>query len=288
MNKKNKRKPIKGNKFNYGGFGGNNIFNTPQISNIQPIQPQLTAIQPNMPTNPQISSMMQQTAAANPIQQASGSGLLGSVGGVGGAVGLAQGAAGLVTQVAGNLSVPEIPKPEVKSSSKGDLLNEINNFEGIKLDKSNTAGSALSGSATGATAGMALGPIGAAVGGIVGGLAGGISSIFGNNKKKKAEKAANKRVLGAFNAQNSFINTNEISNELSTELAYGGVLPITTDVESQLALNGNNLFAYGGDFNNGITSFEGGGTHEENPYGGILQGMGDNGMPNLVEEGEVK
>ena len=288
MNKKNKRKPIKGNKFNYGGFGGNNIFNTPQISNIQPIQPQLTAIQPNMPTNPQISSMMQQTAAANPIQQASGSGLLGSVGGVGGAVGLAQGAAGLVTQVAGNLSVPEIPKPEVKSSSKGDLLNEINNFEGIKLGRSNTAGSSLSGAATGATAGMALGPIGAAVGGIVGGLAGGISSIFGNNKKKKAEKAANKRVLGAFNAQNSFINTNEISNELSTELAYGGVLPITTDVESQLALNGNNLFAYGGDFNNGITSFEGGGTHEENPYGGILQGMGDNGMPNLVEEGEVK
>ena len=160
MNKKNKRKPIKGNKFNYGGFGGSNIFNTPQVQNIQPIQPQLATVQPNMPSTSQISSMMQQTAAANPIQQASGSGLLGSVGGVGGAVGIAQGAAGLITQVAGNLSVPEIPKPEVKSYSKGDLLNEINNFEGIKLGRSNTAGSALSGAATGATAGMALGPMG--------------------------------------------------------------------------------------------------------------------------------
>jgi hypothetical protein len=39
---------------------------------------------------------------------------------------------------------------------------------------------------------------------------------------------------------------------------------------------------------NGITEFNVGGTHEENPYGGIPQGMGANGLPNLVEEGELK
>lgn len=37
-----------------------------------------------------------------------------------------------------------------------------------------------------------------------------------------------------------------------------------------------------------VTEFEGGGTHEENPLGGIPQGVGANGKLNLVEEGETK
>ena len=37
-----------------------------------------------------------------------------------------------------------------------------------------------------------------------------------------------------------------------------------------------------------VTKFEGGGTHEENPLGGIPQGVGANGKLNLVEEGETK
>ena len=291
MNKKNKRKPIKGNKFNYGGFGSSNIFNTPQVQNIQPMQPQLATVQPNMPSTSQISSMMQQTAAANPIQQASGSGLLGSVGGVGGAVGIAQGAAGLATQIANNLSVPEIKQEDMTAKSKGDLFtraNEFTNSGGYKVGRTNPLTSGISGLATGASAGMALSPMGGLVGGLVGGIGGTISSIFGNNKKKKAERKANRQTINAINGQNLAINEDNINASISQQFNYGGVLPITTDVESQLALNSNNLFAYGGDFNNGITSFEGGGTHEENPYGGILQGMGDNGMPNLVEEGEVK
>ena len=151
MNKKNKRKPIKGNKFNYGGFGGSTIFNTPQVQNIQPIQPQLATVQPNMPSTSQISSMMQQTAAANPIQQASGSGLLGSVGGVGGAVGIAQGAAGLATQIANNLSVPEIKQEDMTAKSKGDLFtraNEFTNSGGYKVGRTNPLTSGISGLAT--------------------------------------------------------------------------------------------------------------------------------------------
>ena len=34
--------------------------------------------------------------------------------------------------------------------------------------------------------------------------------------------------------------------------------------------------------------FENGGTHEQNSLGGIPQGMGANGKPNFVEEGETK
>ena len=37
-----------------------------------------------------------------------------------------------------------------------------------------------------------------------------------------------------------------------------------------------------------VTIFEEGGSHQENPLGGIPQGVGSNGKPNLVEEGETK
>lgn len=37
-----------------------------------------------------------------------------------------------------------------------------------------------------------------------------------------------------------------------------------------------------------LTQFNEGGTHEENPLGGIPQGQGPSGQPNLVEEGETK
>ena len=47
-------------------------------------------------------------------------------------------------------------------------------------------------------------------------------------------------------------------------------------------------FAYGGLFPQNLTTFDEGDSHEENPMGGILQGIGENGEPNLVEEGETK
>ncbi len=56
----------------------------------------------------------------------------------------------------------------------------------------------------------------------------------------------------------------------------------------------NNNFKLGGPMkssggaNELVTLFEGGGTHEQNPLGGIPQGVGSNGKPNLVEEGETK
>lgn len=52
--------------------------------------------------------------------------------------------------------------------------------------------------------------------------------------------------------------------------------------------------AYGGDLNtntsdftNGVTFINEGGTHEENPYGGIMIGADKQGIPNMVEEGEA-
>ena len=58
--------------------------------------------------------------------------------------------------------------------------------------------------------------------------------------------------------------------------------PITSDV---------NALAEGGqlsdNFTNGVTMVGTGGTHEQNPNMGVPMGMAPDGMPNLVEEGEV-
>ena len=50
---------------------------------------------------------------------------------------------------------------------------------------------------------------------------------------------------------------------------------------------GGNLGTHGGDFTNGITFIDNGGTHEANPFEGVQMGVDNEGIPNLVEEGEV-
>lgn len=47
------------------------------------------------------------------------------------------------------------------------------------------------------------------------------------------------------------------------------------------------LNTQGGDFSNGITMIGNGGTHEQNPFEGVQMGLDPQGVPNLVEEGEV-
>ena len=44
---------------------------------------------------------------------------------------------------------------------------------------------------------------------------------------------------------------------------------------------------HGGDFSNGVTFINSGGTHEQNPFEGVPMGVAPDGQPNLVEEGEV-
>jgi len=58
------------------------------------------------------------------------------------------------------------------------------------------------------------------------------------------------------------------------------------------SLNTRNIAAMGGMVGTGfkdkeLNSYNAGGKHETNPYGGILQGMGSNGKPNTVEQGEA-
>lgn len=50
---------------------------------------------------------------------------------------------------------------------------------------------------------------------------------------------------------------------------------------------GGDLMTHGADFDTGLTLVGNGGTHEENPNEGVPMGMDSEGIPNLVEEGEV-
>ena len=118
---------------------------------------------------------------------------------------------------------------------------------------------ALSGAMAGASAGMAFGPWGAAIGGVVGGAAG----LMGN---KKAEKAQDKAHLNYTSRKHS---------EATGMYELGGTL---NSYDSSPVNGASEL----------VTMFENGGTHEQNSLGGIPQGMGANGKPNLVEEGETK
>lgn len=50
---------------------------------------------------------------------------------------------------------------------------------------------------------------------------------------------------------------------------------------------GGPLYTHGGVWSNGVVTINNGDTHENNPYEGVQFGVDNNGIPNLVEEGEV-
>ena len=193
---------------------------------------------------------------AQPMQgaQAPAIGLSNIAGGV-------QGAVGLYQTMADNLKVPKIQEQDFTSGSKEELLSKATDFKGYEMPKTNAVSSGLSGAASGAAAGTAIAPgIGTVIGAGVGLVGGAVSSIFGNSKRKRAKRRAERAAMNNINAQNTELTEDSIYSSLSSQLANGGSL----------------------------VEFKNGGSHEENPFGGIPQGYNENGDLNLVEQGETK
>lgn len=159
----------------------------------------------------------------------------------------------------------------------------------------------------GASSGAVLGPWGAVAGAAAGLLASGAGWIAGASKAERLAEERNAAARKAnYSAQQKAIASrdiiqNNITNQfLSNVAAKGGSLRrknmFTEDIEetmiNNLILNGIQ-HAYGGDmrftgdFTNDVILVNEGGTHEENPYEGVLMGVDHEGTPNLVEEGEV-
>lgn len=160
-------------------------------------------------------------------------------------------------------------------------INENTSWKSIRgVTPGQMVGNTLKGVVSGAGAGAKVGGPWGAVAGAAVGLAGGLAGIFAGNakaKKKAAElnEAAKKANLA----------------KAQTLTAKAGALDQAADQRALAA-----YAAYGGgintpkfpDFPSEITEFNTGGSHEENPYDGIPQGIAPDGLPNLVEEGEVK
>lgn len=198
--------------------------------------------------------------------------------------------------------------------SNQDLINSFNSInKPVELEKrgvgsiaSTIGGSMLKGAASGFTAGSVipgLGNIVGTIGGTVVGLLGGIGSSINGNKFEKIQKAqelAYNNSLDNFNTQVSNTAKQNNINALANMIALGGQLNyniddkyLTNDYMSKLnsriykpQFDSMNYFAMGGspDFN----EFNTGGTHEENPLGGIPQGLDKQGIMNTVEQGETK
>ena len=102
----------------------------------------------------------------------------------------------------------------------------------------------------------------------------GKNGIFNHSASKLANQLRDKMNYANSFVQNSLVNNaNNISNNTMSTLdanysAYGGHLNSS-------------------DFTNGVIFVNEGGTHEENPYGGIMIGIDKQGTPNMVEEGEA-
>lgn len=155
--------------------------------------------------------------------------------------------------------------PNINNSS--DLLNAYDNLSSLKTIKPDSAGRLIGdnllASAQGAVAGSSFGPWGA----LIGGIAGGVNNLV---------------TVGIHAGQRDKINSEIQEANMNKFSGLSDRMSSINKVDSYL--NKANVFAMGGN----LTEFNAGGSHEQNPNGGIPQGIGSNGQPNTVEEGEVK
>jgi hypothetical protein len=139
------------------------------------------------------------------------------------------------------------------------------NIQDMGFDWGEQIGNTLSATASGAATGGIPGAIIGFVGGLAGNIVGGLTA---NNKAKEAEDEA-KRI--------NLVNQNKFLNQVNT-----------VDYNNDLLMK-RNSFAEGGTMNlpEGLSFINEGGTHEQNPFGGVPMGVAEDGSQNLVEEGEV-
>jgi hypothetical protein len=157
----------------------------------------------------------------------------------------------------------------INTWNSNDLQNEIHD----SVEVGGVIGSTLSDTGKLAAAGSMFGPVGTIVGGAAGllsGLGRGLISAFQHN-----------------NAEEELNNAIKRANIEQTDNFYTTAQNNQQRQQRQAMMN---YFDNGGSLDelNGVTEFNVGDTHENNPYGGIQQGIASDNLPNMVEEGEVK
>ena len=179
-----------------------------------------------------------------------------------------------------NLFQPNTSSLDAIVSSYNNAPNAYTDWEGSDFTKStgeqliNLGKSGLEGFASGMQTGNVWAGVGMAAANM---LSSGIGWAVGDSKAKRFAENANIEAEIANESKNikaeDAIKTyqqQEINNFLTGVKAYGGP-----------------LFNLSGDFTNGLTFINEGGTHEQNPFEGVPMGVDNQGTPNLVEEGEI-
>lgn len=189
--------------------------------------------------------------------------------------------------------------------SPGNYDNLLSTFDVNNMARTNYTASDIRGLSTGQIVGntlfgMAQGAVQgtglydrlfnigtALVGGIAGGLVGNKKAEEKALELNKVAENANRTYLANFdhaveNTHNTTFNTSLLNIK-----SKGGKICIKPNSRMNMFNKGGSVFQHGGIFSNGITTIENGGTHEENPFEGVQIGVDNQGIPNLVEEGEV-
>lgn len=183
----------------------------------------------------------------------------------------------------------------VNTGSREALVNNIVNtaqlntgIKGSDIDKTTGGQAALgvgSAMASGAAAGSVFGPWGAAIGAAAAGLTKGASLLF---KRKKAKKMAAEQNEGNRRTNDAVSDFQQRALDAQDDRDFANyMINFSGGKDSVLAAFGGQLHTNGADFSNGASVIESGGSHEENPNDGVQIGVDKQGVPNLVEEGEV-
>lgn len=145
----------------------------------------------------------------------------------------------------------------------------------------------LSGATAGATVGGPWGAVAGAAAGLLGSSAGWLAG------RLKAENEAERLTIDSRFANLSANSRAEAARDSILEesqrdflrnlAAKGGKINTMKDN----VFNNSLMHQHGGVFSNGVIIIDNGGTHEDNPFEGVQIGIDTQGIPNLVEEGEV-
>ena len=96
---------------------------------------------------------------------------------------------------------------------------------------------------------------------------------------------------GATRKYNELVAQQDAAQQFVDNSLINNMNNITTTQNQNLLANyaafGGSLSSHGADWNTGLNYVGNGGSHESNPYDGVPMGIAPDGLPNLVEEGEV-
>lgn len=229
------------------------------------------------------NSLSETAQSASKARNSGGSGF--DVSKLSGGLGIASTAMGHIQDFANNINVttPQLNVDPINNATSNQGLKNLAEMkmpDYMQADKKGAgeiAGHVGKQALEGAMAGASTGNVYAAIiSAVAGGAIAGIGDAIHNRKAELAANRYNHNVDIYHKDRNAALN--ESARNIGQEKAF------------DMYRNAVHFAAGGGalDAGNGVTEFTTGGSHESNPYGGIQQGIASDGMPNYVEEGEVK